>query len=195
MELTMSMFATQADYWKARAEQAEKLISELADKLGIGSEASAYPEVILSNVSNAVRRSACLSEIERYHTVKKEDEDGEEIDEQLLNWGESPERYIKTYKVVVPQQCASAPTPDNFPLVRALDGISAFFDNEFHLIRGIVDSERAQGQRGWQRQEEECRPEFDHCFVHQDSGGHTGDDFHGTVYFFIGDDKYLAVEY
>jgi hypothetical protein len=194
VELTMSMFPTQADYWQARAEQAENLVSELADKLGIGSEART-PEVILSNVENAVRRSACLSQIEHFHTYRMEDEEGEESEEQLLNWGDSPEDYIKNYKVVVPQPCSSDPAPDDFPLVRALEGISAFFDNEFHLIRGIVDSERARGQRSGQRQEEECRPVFDHCFVHQDSGGHSGDDFHGTVYFFIGDDQYLAVEY
>lgn len=29
MELTMSMFATPADYWKARAEAAEKVLSEI----------------------------------------------------------------------------------------------------------------------------------------------------------------------
>jgi hypothetical protein len=33
MELTMSMFATQADYWKARAEQAEKRLAELRAKV------------------------------------------------------------------------------------------------------------------------------------------------------------------
>lgn len=190
MELTMSMFANQTDYWKARAEQAEATVSNIADRLGIGSEART-PEEILSSVSNAVRRSACLSEIERYHTVKKEDEDGEEIDEQLLNWGESPERYIKTYKVVVPGPASSVPTSENFPLVRALDGISAFFDNEFHIVHGLVDATKARGQR----QFSECQPFFDHCFVNQGGGGFTDDDFHGTVYFHISDDQYLAVEY
>jgi len=34
MELTMSMFATQADYWKARAELAEKTVEETARELG-----------------------------------------------------------------------------------------------------------------------------------------------------------------
>lgn len=33
MELTMSMFATQADYWKARAELAETSVQELAREL------------------------------------------------------------------------------------------------------------------------------------------------------------------
>jgi len=34
MELTMSMFATQADYWKARAEIAETTVEETAEALG-----------------------------------------------------------------------------------------------------------------------------------------------------------------
>lgn len=34
MELTMSMFATQADYWKARAELAETTVAETAEALG-----------------------------------------------------------------------------------------------------------------------------------------------------------------
>ncbi len=34
MELTMSMFATQADYWKARAELAERTVVETAKELG-----------------------------------------------------------------------------------------------------------------------------------------------------------------
>ena len=34
MQLTMSMFATQADYWKARAELAEKTVEETAKELG-----------------------------------------------------------------------------------------------------------------------------------------------------------------
>lgn len=34
MELTMSMFATQADYWKARAELAETTVCETAAALG-----------------------------------------------------------------------------------------------------------------------------------------------------------------
>lgn len=78
-----------------------------------------------------------------------------------------------------------------FDLQTALTGVAGFFDGEFHRIKGIVSSEQARGQR----QEDECQPEFDHCFVDQDSGGYTGDDFHGTVYFHIGDGQYLAVEF
>ena len=34
MELTMSMFATQADYWQARAELAEAVVADTARELG-----------------------------------------------------------------------------------------------------------------------------------------------------------------
>ena len=34
MELTMSMFATRADYWKARADLAEQTMHETAEALG-----------------------------------------------------------------------------------------------------------------------------------------------------------------
>lgn len=100
MELTMSMFATQADYWKARAEQAERTLSDVANTFGIGEQART-PGVILANVENAVRRSRCLGMIEAHHTVTVLGDDGEEMEEQLLNWGEDPEQYIETYRAVM----------------------------------------------------------------------------------------------
>jgi hypothetical protein len=100
MELTMSMFATQADYWKARAEQAERTIKEVADALGIGEQART-PAVILANIENATRRSRCLSLIEAHHTITVLDDDGEEMPDQLLNWGEDPEQYIETYRAML----------------------------------------------------------------------------------------------
>lgn len=82
MELTMSMFANKADYWKARAEMAERTVEQVADIFGIGADARAH-SVILENVRNAVRRSACLSLIEAHHTIPVEDDDGEPMEEQL----------------------------------------------------------------------------------------------------------------
>jgi len=46
MELTMSMFATQADYWKARAELAETTVRETAEALGCDPD----NETILSKI-------------------------------------------------------------------------------------------------------------------------------------------------
>lgn len=75
-------------------------------------------------------------------------------------------------------------------LKQALQGVAAFFDRDWYRIKGIVPQRNARGER----QRDECQP-FNHCLIDQDGGGITGDDFHGTVYFYIGDSEYLAVEY
>lgn len=73
----------------------------------------------------------------------------------------------------------------------AISGVVAFFDGDFFHIKSVVDASIVKGQR----QTDECRPEFDHCFVDQGGGGFTGDDHHGTVYFHLGGSEYLAVDY
>ena len=73
----------------------------------------------------------------------------------------------------------------------AVAGIAEFFEGEYHSgITGIVDASKVRGERV----EDECRPEFDHCYVTQDGGGFDGDDFHGTVYFHIGNGEYATVD-
>jgi len=74
----------------------------------------------------------------------------------------------------------------------AIAGIHEFFDSECHSgITGIVDTSKVCGDRV----EDECRPTFDHCYVNQGGGGITGYDFHGTVYFHIGNGEYATVDY
>ena len=74
----------------------------------------------------------------------------------------------------------------------AIAGIHEFFDSECHSgITGIVDTSKVCGDRI----EDECRPTFDHCYVNQGGGGITGYDFHGTVYFHIGNGEYATVDY
>ncbi len=74
----------------------------------------------------------------------------------------------------------------------AVAGIAEFFEGEYHSgITGIVDASKVRGERV----EDECRPEFDHCYVTQGGGGFDGDDFHGTVYFHIGNGEYATVDY
>lgn len=93
------------DGWKARAEKAERLLKDIGDALGIGEQART-PDTILFNVKNAIRRSRCLSLIEEHHTTFVKDDDGDDMPEQLLNWGEDPEKYIETYRAVTCQQLA-----------------------------------------------------------------------------------------
>lgn len=73
----------------------------------------------------------------------------------------------------------------------AIDGVAEFFDGDFFIIKSVVDVSQVRGDR----EDDDCVPAFDHCFVDQGGGGITGDDFHGTVYFHIGAAEYLAVEY
>ena len=71
----------------------------------------------------------------------------------------------------------------------AVQGVAAFFDGEWYRIKDVVSDKTARGER-----QDECHP-FDHCLVDQGGGGIAGDDFHGTVYFHIGDSEYLSAEY
>jgi len=74
----------------------------------------------------------------------------------------------------------------------AVAGIAEFFEGEYHSgITGIVDASKVRGERV----DDECRPEFDHYYVTQGGGGFDGDDFHGTVYFHIGNGEYATVDY
>jgi hypothetical protein len=86
-------------------QQAIEIVNEIADIFNIGI-CEITKETILTNVNNAVRRSKCLSQIESYYTIVTMTADGEEC-ESLLNWGETPELYIKTYTAIV--------TPQNAP--------------------------------------------------------------------------------
>ena len=78
-------------------------------------------------------------------------------------------------------------------LEKAVNGVAEFFDGDYFRIGRVVDRKKVPA--GAQRLTDECRPAFNHCFVNQGGGGFTGDDFHGTVYFYIGGAKYLSVAY
>lgn len=86
---------------------------------------------------------------------------------------------------------AACEVPISFDLKTALDGVQNFFDGEYFHIGKIMDFCQVRGQR----QDEDCPPEFDHCFVDQGDGGITGDDFHGTAFFHLGAGQYLTAEY
>jgi hypothetical protein len=106
----------EADQLRRRAEQAEHTLNEIADTLGIGKQVRT-PTALLANIENATRRSRCLSMIEAHHTITVlDDDDGEEMEEQLLNWGEEPEQYIETYRAVVtPNAGSNGPSDSEGP--------------------------------------------------------------------------------
>lgn len=81
-------------------EAAKELLNDICACFSIGGQARSY-SVVMANVKNSKRRSECLSKIEQHHTITKLDDDGEEMEDSLLNWGESPEQYIATYRNIL----------------------------------------------------------------------------------------------
>ena len=86
---------------KKSVEQQMALIEKIADAFHIGSEART-PATIMANVVNVIRRSDCLSAIEReFFTTIVEDEDGEKGEECSLNWGSSPDEYVEQFRAAL----------------------------------------------------------------------------------------------
>lgn len=81
-------------------QEAKALLNDICAEIGIGGRARTH-SVVMTNISNALRRSACLTRIENVHVETYVDEDGERVEESLLNWGQNPEDYLATYKKVV----------------------------------------------------------------------------------------------
>ncbi len=83
------------------AEPAQVTLEMIADILGTGSEARKNHATLIRCIENAIRRSDCLSRIERGFfmapTDADEDEDEEPGEECLLNWGQSPDDYEKQF--------------------------------------------------------------------------------------------------
>lgn len=67
--------------------------------------------------------------------------------------------------------------------------IQKYFDCEYHCIGNVVGIEKVKGE------EQDAFGVFDRVYIDQGGGGITGDDFHGTAYFHIGNAKYATVEY
>ena len=80
--------------------EAKELLNDICNRFSIGGKARSRG-VVLANVENAFRRSQCLSKIEQHHTITELDDDGEEMENSLLNWGETPEQYIATYRGIL----------------------------------------------------------------------------------------------
>lgn len=85
----------------------KELLKEICDVLGIGS-AARTPTVILTNVRNASRRSACLTAIEFELTTEATDEDGEQYGHCPLNWGADPDKYIEQFRAAIAPEASGA---------------------------------------------------------------------------------------
>ncbi len=84
------------------APELQKTLAEIADLFGIGRDARTHATII-TNVKNALRRSDILSMIEEHHSTTEMDEDGVEIEECPLRWGEDPDAYLARYVALLGQ--------------------------------------------------------------------------------------------
>jgi hypothetical protein len=82
-------------------DKAEADLEAVYDAFGIGS-AARNRAVLLENVKNATRRSACLSAVEReVFTRIVQDEEGEEGEDCALNWGSAPAQYVEQFRAAL----------------------------------------------------------------------------------------------
>ena len=75
--------------------EAKDILNDICHHFSIGGSARGK-RTIMTNVRNSIRRSNCLSSIEREFMVKEEG-----CEYSLLNWGESPDKYIETFRKVM----------------------------------------------------------------------------------------------
>lgn len=98
------MTASKASEQRVRELESER--NAICDAFHIGS-AARDPQTLMMNVRNSSRRSSCLSMVE--HAVSRiKEEDGEEIEECPLNWGDEPLQYRETFKALWGQLQARA---------------------------------------------------------------------------------------
>lgn len=82
----------------------------------------------------------------------------------------------------------------------ANEAVDEFFEDEgFSRYEGIVEfrcfEEYLVSDEGRHGQLQRDLSYFDHCFVKQGGGGVSGDDYHGSVFFHLGNQRYLEVSY
>lgn len=87
--------------------EAKALLNEICAGHSIGGRARTA-STILENIRNSLRRSSCLGMIEAYVNETVTDDDGSEHVESKLNWGESPEQYIETFKSAIGEDIRAA---------------------------------------------------------------------------------------
>lgn len=150
--------------------EAKSLLSDICHIFHIGG-ISRTPSTILTNVENSYRRCDCLSRIENHLTTfEPGDETEAGIEVSLLNWGESPEQYIETFKKVwntrhLPPQVAAvieaAPLMMTMVLVYLLKEDAVGFLEFFTTEDGVVMSDIAAKQGGGRECGEVVREAFD----------------------------------
>lgn len=80
-------------------DETKALLNDICSAFGIGGKARTH-SIIMTNLENSIRRSACLSRIEALYVETNIDDEGEEVEIQLLNWGQNPDEYETTFRKV-----------------------------------------------------------------------------------------------
>jgi hypothetical protein len=96
--------------WQARAaveadrRERNESLTPIYDAFGIG-ELARTPGILMTNLGNVIRRSRCLSAIERVLTVETppdpDEGDNEPGEECLLRWGAGPDGYAEHFKAAL----------------------------------------------------------------------------------------------
>ena len=79
--------------------EAKELLNYICSAFGMGGKARNH-SVVMTHVENSVRRSDCLSRIEDIYMQNEIDDEGEEVEIQLLDWGQNPDEYEATFRKV-----------------------------------------------------------------------------------------------
>ena len=72
---------------------------------------------------------------------------------------------------------------------KVIDGIAEFFEGEYFCAGKVVQRKDVEGD------EQDPFTPFTKVFISQGGGGISGDDYHGTAYFHIGNNWYATAAY
>lgn len=104
------------DHATGQGDECSDLMEKCYSAFGIGKHARSE-RTLLANISNAARRSACLSFIEGFLEIAIPDEDGD----CPLNWGDAPKEYLEKFKAVWKARPKAVPTtPDHAALLKQM---------------------------------------------------------------------------
>lgn len=135
---TTDMTASKAS--EQRLQELENERNAICDVFHIGS-AARDPQTLMMNVLNSSRRSSCLSMVE--HAVSRiKEEDGEEIEECPLNWGDDPLQYRETFKALRDQLRARAEKAEARAAEAERDLEQGFMQGAYARLKNLQEAER-----------------------------------------------------
>lgn len=116
-------FVTAEDHCAA-IERLKRELSAIYDAFQIGQSVRTLP-ILLTNISNARRRSDCLSGVEALFTVPADPDDEESINTCPLRWGAERDEYVRQFKAALTARAGRELAEARADLERALANHSA----------------------------------------------------------------------